>query len=103
MARLLLMDNGDPYAFTSNEKLVGTLRGCLENIKNCLSDDAYLQLQKNSFWQFQTAILSNSKNLPWKRSNLSCDTVNSVDQLSTGPPSKQQRIDYFNKGMKIIV
>ena len=39
----------DPFAFTSNEKLVDTLRACLVSIKKCLSDDAYLNLEKISF------------------------------------------------------
>ena len=84
----------DPFAFTSNEKLVDTLCACLVSIKKCLSDDAYLNLEKISFSEFQTTILSKSNNLG-KRSY---STRNSTDQ-----DLKQQKTGYFKKGMKIIV
>lgn len=83
----------DTFAFTQDQELMDKLRVCLDQIKDRLSSDAYVKLEKMTFLEFQTMISATEKVTGKKRSEVGGET----------PDPKAPRTGYFNKGKRIIV
>lgn len=91
----MLLGN-DPFAFTSKEDLVFTLRTCINEIEGCLSETAFRELGKITFSEFALVIngsvtgVRSTKNL-----NPSIEDLNQHQKI--------QKTGHFTLGKKIIV
>lgn len=77
----------DPFAFTTDVKLVEDLRTCLKSIAFNLSADAYAKLKTVTFSEFQNVVLPDSSLLGPRDSKKS-------------QPRKMPRREHFKEGKK---